>query len=110
MIGPSGTRKTIDSSSHSAGRDGDGLRTRLGARLVQARWALLWERLWPSLWPPLGIVGLFLLFILFDIGAILPGWLHAIALAAFAVGFGFALVRALWQVRMPDERTAGRRI
>ena len=110
MIGPSGTRKTIDSSSLSAGRDGGGLRTRLGARVVQARWALLWENLWPALWPPLGIVGLFLLFILFDIGAILPGWLHAIALAAFAIGFGFALVHALWQVRLPDERTAGRRI
>ena len=68
MIGPSGTRKAIDSSSHSADptrRDGSSLRTRLGARLEQARWALLWERLWPALWPPLGILGLFLLFLLF---------------------------------------------
>jgi hypothetical protein len=33
-----------------------------------------------------------------------------LALAAFVTGFGFALVRAVRQVRMPDERTAGRRI
>ena len=83
MIGPSGTRKAIDSSPHSADptrRDGSSLRTRLGARLEQARWALLWERLWPALWPPLGILGLFLLFRLITTtstlpeGGVPPGW------------------------------------
>ncbi len=98
---------TVAISARTSGEPGG---RRLGARLVQARWALFWERLWPALWPPLGILGLFLLILLFDIGPLLPGWLHALALAGFVVGFGFALARGLRQVRMPDERTAGRRI
>ena len=83
---------------------------RLDVRLAQARAALFWERLWPALWPPLGILGLFALFLLFDIGPDLPGWLHAIVLAAFAAGFIVLLVRGVHAVRMPDQRSAGRRV
>jgi uncharacterized protein (TIGR02302 family) len=90
------------------GTDGNG--RRLGLRLAQARWTLFWEHLWPALWPPVGIVGLFALFLLFDIGPLLPGWLHALALAGFAAGIAIALWRGLWRIRMPDERAAGRRI
>jgi uncharacterized protein (TIGR02302 family) len=83
---------------------------RLGARLALARAALLWERLWPALWPATGIVGLFALFAVFDIGPALPGWLHAGLLVGFAGGLGLALWRGLAALRLPDERAAGRRL
>ncbi len=62
----------------------------LGLRLVGARLVLLWEQLWPLLWPALGVVGLFVLFALFDLPRRLPGWLHLLLL----LGFALVLLRA----------------
>src|SRR3546814_11841163 len=62
-------------------------------RLTLARLALIWERLWRALWPASGILGLFVVLALFDVLPLLPGWLHALALAALAAGFAYALWR-----------------
>lgn len=82
------------------------LKTRLGL----ARLALLWEQLWPALWPALFVAGLFGLAVLADLLPRLPGWLHAVALAAFAVAFAGALVHGLRRVSWPERPAAGRRL
>ena len=82
----------------------------LARRLVLARAALVWESLWPAFWPLLGICGLFLALALFDLLPLLPGWLHAGALAAF----GAALLAALWHLirnlSWPPVEAARRRL
>jgi len=79
-------------------------------RLWAARLALAWERLWPALWPAVGIAGLFLVLALFDLVALVPGWLHAIVLAGFAAAFVVALARARGALTLADEAAARRRI
>lgn len=82
----------------------------LDGRLWLARGALFWEKLWPGLWPALGVIGLFLVFALFDALPGLPVWAHGIALAFFAV----ALIGALWfglrKIDLPGFGPARRRI
>jgi hypothetical protein len=83
---------------------GDTLRLRL------AGVAILWERLWPALWPAMALTGLFLILALGDLFRLLPGWLHAILLAAFAGGIVFALGRAAWRIRPPGIAAARHRV
>jgi uncharacterized protein (TIGR02302 family) len=86
---------------------------RLDARLFLARAALLWERIWPAAWPALCVLGTFAVLALFDLLPLLPGWAHAVALGAFALGFATA---AAWGARgaasggWPDLAAARRRI
>ncbi|WP_119461431.1 TIGR02302 family protein [Rhodospirillaceae bacterium SYSU D60014] len=79
-------------------------------RLRLARWAILWERLWPALWPATFIAGLFLLVALFDLFAVLPGWLHLIALIGFVGAFLAALSRGIAEARLPDAAAGRRRV
>jgi uncharacterized protein (TIGR02302 family) len=88
----------------------DPLLRRIGRQRRQARLTLWFERLWPSIWPALGVVGLFLCFALFDIPGLLPGWLHAAALAGFVVA-GLALLwHGLRRVRIPGPEATDRRL
>lgn len=79
-------------------------------RLTTARAALVWERLWAGLWPAVTIAGLFLALALSDLLPRLPGWLHAVLLAAFTVAGGIALARGLRTFRWPSAAEAGRRL
>ena len=79
--------------------------------LVALAWAAVaWERVWPAVWPPLGIIGLFLAAALFDVLPILSGWLHSLALAAFAVALAAAGYRAWARLRLPSRYQARRRL
>ena len=77
-------------------------------RAAQA--ALLWERVWPALWPPLAVLGVFLLTALAGVTGLLHPALHLGLLAAFAVAFVAAAMRAFRRVRWPDATAADRRI
>jgi uncharacterized protein (TIGR02302 family) len=79
-------------------------------RLVLARLALFWERLWPALWPTIGVVGLFLIVALFDLLPLLPGFVHAAVLAAFAAALGYALWHARGGLSWPGKAAAEHRI
>ena len=81
-----------------------------GTRLPLSRLALLWEWLWPALWPACAVAGLFVVLAAFDILPLLPGWLHLIALIAFAGAFFWFLWSGLRGFAMPDERAARRRL
>ena len=84
----------------------------LSRRLVLARAALIWEALWPAFWPLLGVCGLFLALALFDLLPLLPGWLHAGALAAFGAALlagVFGLLIAFLQKPRPREEIPSRR-
>lgn len=76
--------------SKNASPTGSG--NRVERRITLARAALLWERVWSGLWPASGIVAAFCAAALFGLFTIIPGWLHAMALA-FAL---FALALALY--------------
>jgi hypothetical protein len=71
--------------------------------LALARAFLGFERLWPALWPALAVLACFLIVSLLGLWSWLPGWLHAIGLAAFAGGLVWALVHARSAMRWPDR-------
>ncbi len=81
---------------------------RLRAKLHAARLALFWERLWSGLWPSAAILGLFLLFALFDLWTLLPRWLHLSGLLLFLAGFLFTLHRSrdVWHPPSGEEAMA----
>ena len=72
-------------------------------RLLGARLAVSFEALWPALWPTVAVVGLFLAISLLGFWALLPGWLHALGLAAFLAALGAALFRARRAFRLAGE-------
>ena len=76
----------------------------LRRRLALARLALIWEFLWPALWPSWLALGIFLALALFDVPAMLPGWLQALLLAALAAIVAFNLIAALRRFRPPRMR------
>lgn len=84
--------------------------TKNAPRIALSRLALFWEAIWPALWPAAGIASLFLVVALLDLLPVLPGWLHAAALALFA----FALVWSVWRAasafRIPDNAAGQRRL
>jgi len=82
----------------------------LDGRLWLARGALFWEKLWPDLWPPLAVIGVFLIFALFDLLPALPVWAHVAVLVLFAGALGAALWRGLRRLRWPGFGLARRRI
>ncbi|MDH3738011.1 MAG: TIGR02302 family protein, partial [Alphaproteobacteria bacterium] len=82
----------------------------VGRRLLMARLALLWESIWPNLWPILGIIGIFAALVLFDVLPLLPGWLHALVLAANTAALLWALWLGIRHFRMPRANEAERRL
>ncbi|MDO8606982.1 MAG: DUF4175 family protein [Phaeospirillum sp.] len=78
-------------------------------RLRLARLALWWERLAPALTALAALVALFLALALFDILALLPGWLHALILVGFAAAVSVVLIRLRRTLR-PSEAEAARRL
>ena len=82
----------------------------VGRRLLLARVALLWEMVWPNLWPVLGVTGIFAALVLFDVLPLLPGWLHALVLAANAAALLWALWRGLRSIRLPRASEVERRL
>lgn len=72
--------------------------------------ALFVERLWRALWPVWVIVGAFLAVALFDLFSWLPGWLHAAALAAFAIALVVALTMNLRRLHYPAYDESRRRL
>lgn len=87
-----------------------GLARRVSRLLLGARLSLAWESVWPAIWPAVGTAGAFAALALLDVFARLPAWLHAVLLAGFAAGFGFALWRAVRAVAMPTRQQALHRI
>lgn len=87
---------------------------RMAMRLRLARAALVWERLWPAAWPALCVLGVFAVLALFDVVALLPGVIHAVVLAGFALAFAGAVFwgwRAIFGLAaLPDRIAARRRI
>lgn len=82
----------------------------IGWRLALAWLALAWERLWSRIWLPTATAATFVVAALLDGFSLLPGWLHALALLAFAGVAGFGLHRALRAVVWPTRRDGLRRI
>jgi len=75
-----------------------------------ARLALLWEAVWPNLWPVIGIAGIFAALVLFDVLPLLPGWLHALILAANAAALLGALWHGIRHFRLPHASEAKQRL
>ncbi len=86
------------------------LQARLRHRRALARLVLAFERLWPALWPALGLAGAFLCLALLDLPRLLPPILHALLLAAGALGLVALLALGLRRVRLPDDAEADRRL
>lgn len=79
-------------------------------RLFLARLALLWEAVWPALWPIVGVAGVFAVVVLFDVLPLLPGWLHALILAANALALVGAVWRGIRHFHLPSADQAQRRL
>ena len=88
------------------GRDTRRYRVLLGL----ARAALLWERVWPRLWPTVAVAGVFVAVALLDLLPVLPGWLHALVLLAFATILILALRYGTSGLRRVDYAAARRRV
>lgn len=88
----------------------DPLPGRLARRRRLARLALWWEAAWPALWPVLGVAGVFLVVALLGLPLLLPGWLHVLVLAGFAVALAWAARRAARGLRLPGPAAAERRL
>lgn len=82
----------------------------LHRKRLLARLALWWEGAWPALWPTLGVLGLFGVFALLGVPALLPGWLHALVLLGFVLALVPALRHAARGLRAPAEAAADRRL
>ena len=78
--------------------------------MLLARLALLWEAVWPNLWPILGVSGVFAALVLFDVLPLLPGWLHALALAANAAALLWAFWQGMRNFRLPRTSEVERRL
>lgn len=83
---------------------------RLARKRALARAALWWEALWPALWPALGTLGLFGIFALAGLPALLPGWAHVLILAGFAAALVLALRHGFKGFRGPDAAAVDRRL
>jgi uncharacterized protein (TIGR02302 family) len=84
--------------------------SRFALRRGLARLSLLWERAWPALWPAVGVVGAFVALALLNAPTLLPGWLHAIMLAGFALALLITFRHAVRLIRFPSSAAATRRL
>lgn len=83
---------------------------RLARKRALARAALWWEALWPALWPVLGTLGLFGIFALAGLPALLPGWAHLLILAGFAAALVLAFRQGFTRFPTPDAAAVDRRL
>ena len=81
-----------------------------GGKLALTRLAMVWERLWRAFWPSAAAASLFVSLALFGALPALPGWLHALALAAFAVGLAALVRRGAGAMALPRREEARRRL
>lgn len=95
---------------NTAEHDRDGVNAEPGFRLWLARLAQWWEGVWPALWPALGVAGLFVATVLFDLLPLLSGPLHGLVLLIFAGAFLGALYRARAAFHLPTVAAARRRL
>lgn len=79
-------------------------------RLVFARAALAYERLWPRTWGFLAVLLVFAALSWLDVWRAVPGYLHALALLAFAGAAAFTLYRAIRSFRLPTRDEALQRL
>jgi len=87
----------------------DSLPVSLKRRIRLTRRVLWWEAALPLAWPLVTLILLFLALAQLDLLPWLPGWLHALVLAVFALG----LLAALWplhKLHRPDDAACLRRI
>src|SRR5215471_2523989 len=82
----------------------------LAARVGLARAAVFWERGWPEFAAALGVVGVFVAAALFDLPAMVPGWMHATALGVLALLLVWAIGHGVRALRVPAETEGRRRI
>ncbi len=86
------------------------LQARLSQRRAQARRVLWAERIWPALWPAAALLAVGLAAALFDLPALLPGWWHLGALAAFVAGLAFLMWYRLRPLARPADAEVDRRL
>src|SRR5579872_3733901 len=82
----------------------------LAARVGLARAAVFWERGWPEFAPAFGVLGLFVAAALFDLPAMVPGWLHAAVLVVLVLLLAWAIGHGVHSLRVPGEPEGRRRI
>lgn len=75
-------------------------------RLLLARAALAYERLWPRSWGFLAVLLVFCALSWLDVWHAIPGYLHALALLAFAGAAALALFRAIRAFKVPTRDEA----
>ncbi|TCH99053.1 TIGR02302 family protein [Roseococcus sp. SYP-B2431] len=75
-----------------------------------ARAVLWWEAAWPAAWPALGVVGVFAVLALLGLPALVPGWLHLVALLVWLGALGWAGWRGWTSFRLPDAAATDRRL
>ncbi len=88
----------------------DPLMARLGRRRGLARLVLGWEALWPAAWPALAVLGAFIILALTGLLPLLPPLLHGAILAGFVVALALAARRGLAGFAWPSEARAERRL
>jgi uncharacterized protein (TIGR02302 family) len=82
----------------------------LRRRVFLARAAAAFEAAWAALWPSLALIGVFLVVSLLGVWALLPGWLHGLALALLTGGLIWTLWRARASLRWPAPVAGLRRL
>ena len=85
-------------------------RVRLLWILGLARMVLLWERLWSRFWKLAALAGLFVSIALLDVLPALPGWLHVLVLAAFAIGMAIVFHQGMAGFRQVEVAMARHRL
>ena len=80
---------------------------RYGGKLLVARASMVWEQLWRGLWPALSVIVLFLALALFGVLPVLPGWLHALVLAALLGAFLVLAWTGMRGVAVPAPQAGG---
>ena len=83
---------------------------RVGRRLLLARFALAWEKIWQAAWPPGAVAAAFVAVALLDGFSYVPGWLHLLALLAFAGAAAYAAARSVRGFTLPSRHHAMRRV
>ena len=107
------TRRTSpasDTPSSGGRKAGFAAADRVRLLVGLSRAVLFWEDFWPRLAPAFGVLAIFAALSLFDVLPDLPGALHAVILATFALILIGALVWPLRRLSLPSERAAERRL
>ena len=79
-------------------------------KLLFARLVMVWEALWRGLWPAVSLFSAFCALALFGVPSLLPGWLHALALAVLLAAMAVLLWRGLRGLTVPRRAEARRRL